>query len=476
MSSSANVLPIVSSVPAIRPADQACHVWNDHLFSKLRASLGLADDFINSGWKFEDLAGGTGKGGAKMVFVGSKYIVKELDQNDHDTLLSITASLVEHLVSGDSLVCRILLHFGIEGSGEMYMVMRNEVGGGPFDSLWDLKGCADDKALVLDGESLKVVHKRIWKVHMWVGRLAWNKDREKYHDGKMKATEVTFSVPEKRKDFILKALRRDTDWLQREGLMDYSLLVGVSGSGNDGKTTTCGKVIRCFDETCHKSLEIVQRSLELAGGACQKLINKAASSEEGSCCHTSVTTAQKHLDHPHVKKATGHAKKAKESCCAAVLPGLQRLFQRADCPKLAGRCGNEETDDGGVRVGIIDFLQKWTTAKKMASALKALETNKATVHPDAYAERFHSKLHGRFVVATATGSADGDGGSPQGALLMPSKLMPSKSAPSTNSTPGALLTPSKLMPSKSAPSANSTPGGSGSSPTPGTGRRSPRPN
>jgi len=42
-----------------------------------------------------------------------------------------------------------------------------------------------------------------------------------------------------------------------------------------------------------------------------------------------------------------------------------------------------------VYIGIIDFLQKWTTGKQIAMCLKVLERNKATIPPKPYAERFY---------------------------------------------------------------------------------------
>lgn len=36
-----------------------------------------------------------------------------------------------------------------------------------YDFTYDLKGCADDKFLLKDGEPVPAVHKRIWHLHMW---------------------------------------------------------------------------------------------------------------------------------------------------------------------------------------------------------------------------------------------------------------------------------------------------------------------
>jgi len=41
-----------------------------------------------------------------------------------------------------------------------------------------------------------------------------------------------------------------------------------------------------------------------------------------------------------------------------------------------------------VTMGIIDFFQTWTLKKKMASCIKVLEANKATIPPELYGRRF----------------------------------------------------------------------------------------
>lgn len=170
-----------------------------------------------------------------MAFVGSNYIVKELSGEDHQALLAITESYVNHVLSRDSLLCLILLHFSDLRSGKHYFAMRNEVGTGPFQALYDLKGCADDKALIFNGKKIKPVHKRFWKVHLWCGRCAWNQARHAYYYGKMMAAEADFVVSEEKKAQVVRRIQHDTEWLQMHGLMDYSLLVALKMPANIGK-------------------------------------------------------------------------------------------------------------------------------------------------------------------------------------------------------------------------------------------------
>ena len=46
-----------------------------------------------------------------------------------------------------------------------------KVGEGPFQALYDLKGCADDKTLLRDGLRIKSIHKRFYKPQMWFGKV-----------------------------------------------------------------------------------------------------------------------------------------------------------------------------------------------------------------------------------------------------------------------------------------------------------------
>merc|ERR1712039_784614 len=101
----------------------------------------------------------------------------------------------------------------------MGFAMRNGVGSGPFKELYDLKGCADDKLLEVDGRSVRAIHKRIWNVGMWCNHSGWSEDRKRYYEGKQAARGVEiFMTPEQRTKF-LQCLRRDTEWLASENIM-----------------------------------------------------------------------------------------------------------------------------------------------------------------------------------------------------------------------------------------------------------------
>jgi len=215
------------SVPQslITPAGRECEVWNDEYFSQLRKDAGVPDDFINADWSYDQLEKGGGKGGTLMAFLWGKYIVKEMNAGDHKAMLEITPSYVDHLHEDKSMISLVFLHYKDIQSGRTFFAMRNEVGNGPFHALYDLKGCADDKTIQLNGKAVKDVHKRIWNLSMWCGKCKWSEDRKTYYKGKQDAAHLKLRMTEEQRAVLVKALAYDMEWLAAHRLMDYSLLV-----------------------------------------------------------------------------------------------------------------------------------------------------------------------------------------------------------------------------------------------------------
>lgn len=225
----------------IRPAGRQVNLYNDQIFCELRAYAQVPDDFVNGGWNFEkDFAGGGGKGGTLMARVGDAYIVKELSPGDHKALLQITSSYAQHIRAGDTLLCPMYLHFQDTASKRFFFVMRNSIGRGPFKALYDLKGCADDKLLAKEGETIPAVHKRIWNVGMWCGTSGWTPARHRYYNGKVEARSAQIAMTKEQRDSFLQALQRDTSWLASHQLMDYSLLVAIKEETKDTATASGG--------------------------------------------------------------------------------------------------------------------------------------------------------------------------------------------------------------------------------------------
>merc|ERR1719480_333400 len=64
--------------------------------------------------------------------------------------------------------------------------------------------------------------------------------------------------------------------------------------------------------------------------------------------------------------------------------------------RLVVREGDAETV---YALGIIDFLQKWTSMKQVARAVKCLEREKATIPPQMYGDRFVERFEKRLLEA-----------------------------------------------------------------------------
>lgn len=220
-------LPEPSPSSTIRPAGREIEVWNDELFQRLRKENGVPDDFLNEGWTYDKLEKGGGKGGTLMAFLWGKYIVKEMNKGDHEAMLKVTPSYIEHMCGGDSRICPVFLHYRDIESGRTFFAMRNEVGGGPFKSLYDLKGCADDKILEYNGKTIEAIHKRCWNFGMWCGKCRWSHERHAYYNGKKEALRLKIPMSDDQREQIVKAIAYDCEWLASENLMDYSLLLAT---------------------------------------------------------------------------------------------------------------------------------------------------------------------------------------------------------------------------------------------------------
>jgi len=221
----------------------------------------------------------------------------------------VTRSYVQRLLSNNSLLCTIYMHYQDVSTGRLYIVMQNALSHpGPYLGLYDLKACADDRTLEVHGRKIKTVRKRIWSLHLWCGDCAWSDDRQAYYRGKVAAHQLSIKLTKEQQQQVLSRLQLDTWWLACTDLMDYSLLV------------------------CMKSL-----SLEEAQADPLVIWSQQAPAGE--------------LRQPMVH--IGH---------------------------------NQEVVL--VYIRIIDFLQQWSCAKKIAMGLKCLEQNKATIPPAAYARRF----------------------------------------------------------------------------------------
>jgi len=305
----------MDAASSIRPAGRAVELFNENVFSELRSRAGIPDDFLNTGWDFANFQHGGGKGGSMMAFVEDKFIVKELSAGDHKPLLSLAPSYGDHVRTGDTLLSPIYLHFRDMASDRYLFAMRNSIGKSPFKACYDLKGCADDKLIEKEGERIKAVHKRIWKIGMWCGQVNWTDERKRYYAGKVEARRIQVELQPQQRSSFISLLKRDTDFLAGHNLMDYSLLIAT-------------KEIPCGEESPSPS---------------------------------------------------------------ALKPY---------------RCAGPNGKDLLVYMSLIDFLQVWTTGKRVARCIKVCECNKATIPPKAYANRMLTHFTHQVVEAQDGSAAD----------------------------------------------------------------------
>jgi hypothetical protein len=229
----------VAGSMTVHPAGHDARLFNDHLFSRLRALAGVPADFVDAGWSLQDLEPGGAKGGCPMAFVGSEYVVKELCLDDHESLLEISKSYFEHVCDGDTLLATIYLHFEDLASGRYFLVMRNITGSGPFLAKYDLKGCNDDKTLELLGTKVTPANPLMSEFGCW------------FNSSPSATPGVDIMVTEGQRAEVLHRMHRDAKWLTSNQLMDYSLIVAAKaidpGLPPEGCFGQAPLIRRCVD-------------------------------------------------------------------------------------------------------------------------------------------------------------------------------------------------------------------------------------
>jgi len=86
------------------------------------------------------------------------------------------------------------------------------------------------------------------------------------------------------------------------------------------------------------------------------------------------------------------------SLLVAQKEGPAGSFDRDRCPYHQVMVSKSTTDgqDVATYIGIIDYLQQWNFSKVVANCIKFLETNKATIKPTPYGDRFYKHFEKAF--------------------------------------------------------------------------------
>ena len=215
-----------------------CQLINDDAFSKLRKRDRIPFDFLKD-FDFERLGEGGGKGGSKLAFHDrGRYVVKNVQGGDVDSLNSLADRLSDHILSAPkgapSFISTVYAHFVHSKDRRHYMVTKSvlpDVKSPTWDEIYDLKGCRDDKLLVSGGERVTEIHMRCWKVPyfccLWACGATPQK-RKSYYAGKVRAYGAEFfHLKKKDADDMIRRLERDVAFLDASAVMDYSLILGV---------------------------------------------------------------------------------------------------------------------------------------------------------------------------------------------------------------------------------------------------------
>ena len=231
----------LSCAPARSAPTRACDLA--HALVQLRRHFGVPDDFLaGDAFSFKALAPSGGKGGQLIARTACRhFFVKEVCGEDEETIRAadFQAAYVEHMTTRPSFICRFLALFVRAKDGKTYVAMGNCLpadksaeGEGGWHKVYDLKGTADDKLMVLDGEEVEQVHKRCWNVP-WMasegcmGGCAVDDLRKRYKRGKTTAFNDVHRMSAQQRTRTLGTLQGDATLMRSLELMDYSLIIAV---------------------------------------------------------------------------------------------------------------------------------------------------------------------------------------------------------------------------------------------------------
>eukprot|EP00941_MAST-03F_sp_MAST-3F-sp1_P002037 g2037.t1 len=207
-----------------------CIFLNDDEYRKVRQEWKVPDKFLAM-FDFGKLKAGGGKGGNPLAFTCNRtVIVKEIAGSDQDKLLLNSEVFTKYSLT-DTFMVRFFCHFQRVKTGKYYVAMNNCLPISPgtkWHAVYDLKGCRDDKLLVSKGESVVEIHKRCFHCYKcWYMGCCSTPERRAYYDGKNHAFECTFHVTPAQYNIITEKINRDCNFLERQNVMDHSLIVGV---------------------------------------------------------------------------------------------------------------------------------------------------------------------------------------------------------------------------------------------------------
>ena len=213
---------------------------NDSHYCRVRLAYNVPNNFLEGdNFSFDEMCMPESKGGTMIGFSRDfSFMVKELNQEDHDSLLLCCEHLCKRVMESESFITPTLAHFTRAADGKNFFATISCLPvpkqHGFTCSRFDLKGNRDDKVEVWEGDKVEAVHNRCFNfTKCWYGcdvsccKCLQTESRKRYADGKNYAFTCPFNVTPTQRSVILESLGKDVDVLNTCGTMDYSLLVTV---------------------------------------------------------------------------------------------------------------------------------------------------------------------------------------------------------------------------------------------------------
>ena len=202
-----------------------------------------------------------------------------------------------------------------------------------------------------------------------------------------------FTIGATAKAALLSQLRKDVQFLTHCQVMDYSLLVGVVNTDNVdiglGEDSNAGALTPDVVETIQEQKKVLE---QLEGSDIQR--TRRRPKLDAALLHTLTTPVRLMLSPPLyvARKSWNALQLTLKSIVTAPLP----YYGSGRCGVYGGNLsvmhGKRKGDNAVYYLGLIDFLQPWTTRKVMERKLKGLagyDTNAVSaVTPEEYATRF----------------------------------------------------------------------------------------
>ncbi|XP_021767030.1 phosphatidylinositol 4-phosphate 5-kinase 10-like [Chenopodium quinoa] len=353
--------PINSSHP---PGTISEFVWKDYspvLFRNIQ-ELGDVnyDDYMISVCNHENLLELTVRGSGKPFHVShdDRFVIKTLRKSEAKVLLEMLPSFYDHIQKyGNSLLAKYYgLHATRPGSGgtKIYFVvmenlLRTEM---QIHKRYDLKGSSQGRSATKNGTQ----------------PILALKDPE---------FDFCFYLDSSTQSQILEQIKLDCKYLEEQGIMDYSLLLGIHVE-QTRRDSAKGR-------PCHDPSQ-VQNGMDRT----QSEIVEPYHSRDPTFSHFFTAAAATEDNRRNVTRFG-----AKIQARAVKVPQCE--------PKESNHSSSKLQDSKNVYLflGIIDFLQDYNVMKRLEHAYKSLQYDSKTissVNPNFYAARFQDFLSKVFLV------------------------------------------------------------------------------